>query len=90
MCGNLVVKLYNLYRSTTCIHVDLSFAKLAFYIDMFSMLFLRELKIDAPYVLEKYCYFKTCSSLANGKLVVWVGGLDSRDPVMKGIVTVLP
>ena len=51
-------KLYNLYRSTTCIHVDLSFAKLAFYIDMFSILFLRELKVDATYVLEKFCYFK--------------------------------
>ena len=24
---------------------------------------------------------------ANGKLLVWVGGLDSWDPVMKGIVT---
>ena len=23
----------------------------------------------------------------NGKLVVWVGGLDSWDPLMKGIVT---
>ena len=57
---------------------------------MFSILFLRELNlklIDATYVLEKSCYFKTCSSSANGKLVVWVGGLDSRDPVMKGIVT---
>ena len=28
-----------------------------------------------------------CKRSANGKFVVWVGGLDSCDPPMKGIVT---
>ena len=32
-------------------------------------------------------YVETCVSSANGKFPVWVRGLDSWDPLMKGIVT---